>query len=726
MKGGAWKNSEDEILKAAVMKYGKTEWARVASLLPRKSAKHCKARWEEWLDPRIKKTEWTREEDEKLMHLAKVLAGQWRTISSMMDRTAFQCCERYEKLLDLASREEGEDSEDEDDPRLLRSGEIDPHPESRPARPDPVDMDEDEIGMIQEARARLANTQGKKAKRKMREKEMELNRRLASNQKRREMRAAGIDYRRTRLQKKGEIDWNMEVPFQKEIPAGYYDISNEVRDTSINKHFTTEKMMVIEHNERKAEEERRRKKDIQRFNRMTESNLPEAMMQLNRLDGQAGVARKRAKLSLPAPVVSEAEINAIINSNEANEAVAASRDGSLTSNLLTPAATPLTALRTPLARDVVMEEAKNQLALQATPTPLQAGNAEGATTRRLLAGTGFEGMTPATGAVQTPATPFTPATPGLLQSASKKPSRVDREEMRSQFAALPAPQNEYGVSVPEEEETEAAAPEEAEDVEAIERQIREEEEAMEKEELARRSEVLKRGLPRGNVLGARFVVGSAGVEKELKEEVNRIVAYEDFKYPSAESTRKYTEEVTLAPLAREDRLAAEVLVMEEEGDLKAAQAAQQENTEENSEEAFWRLWLAGEADLVYDPAAKEVVHASELTEEEKVECYRHAFSCLQKLITKQTKLVQKSEKKLNLVLGGYLARQKNLVSRLNELHRDVDMSRINYLCFSKLAAQEQKMLTMRLKDAKERMKKEKERHAALQKRYKTLLMQIRS
>ena len=216
--------------------------------------------------------------------------------------------------------------------------------------------------------------------------------------------------------------------------------------------------------------------------------------------------------------------------------------------------------------------------------------------------------------VETPATPFTPATPGLLQSASKKPSRVDREEMRSQFAALPAPQNEYGVSVPEEEEVEAAAPEEAEDVEAIERQIRAEEEAMEKEELARRSEVLKRGLPRGNVLGARFVMGSAGVEKELKEEVNRIVAYEDFKYPSAESTRKYTEEVTLAPLAREDRLAAEVLVMEEEGDLKAAQAAQQENTEENSEEAFWRLWLAGEADLVYDPAAKEVVHASELTE----------------------------------------------------------------------------------------------------------------
>ncbi len=39
IKGGVWKNSEDEILKAAVMKYGLNQWARVGSLLPRKTAK---------------------------------------------------------------------------------------------------------------------------------------------------------------------------------------------------------------------------------------------------------------------------------------------------------------------------------------------------------------------------------------------------------------------------------------------------------------------------------------------------------------------------------------------------------------------------------------------------------------------------------------------------------------------------------------------------------------
>ena len=55
-KGGIWKNSEDEILKAAVMKYGKNQWARVSSLLVRKTAKQCKARWYERLDPSIRKT----------------------------------------------------------------------------------------------------------------------------------------------------------------------------------------------------------------------------------------------------------------------------------------------------------------------------------------------------------------------------------------------------------------------------------------------------------------------------------------------------------------------------------------------------------------------------------------------------------------------------------------------------------------------------------------------
>jgi hypothetical protein len=46
--------------------------------------------------------------------------------------------------------------------------------------------------MLSEARARLANTQGKKAKRKARERQLEEARRLAALQKKRELKAAGI------------------------------------------------------------------------------------------------------------------------------------------------------------------------------------------------------------------------------------------------------------------------------------------------------------------------------------------------------------------------------------------------------------------------------------------------------------------------------------------------------------------------------------------------------
>jgi pre-mRNA-splicing factor CDC5/CEF1 len=85
------------------MKYGLNQWARVSSLLVRKSPKQCKQRWYEWLDPQVRKTPWTREEEEKLLHLAKIMPTQWRTIAGCLEgRTANQCLAHYEKLLDQA------------------------------------------------------------------------------------------------------------------------------------------------------------------------------------------------------------------------------------------------------------------------------------------------------------------------------------------------------------------------------------------------------------------------------------------------------------------------------------------------------------------------------------------------------------------------------------------------------------------------------------------------
>jgi pre-mRNA-splicing factor CDC5/CEF1 len=139
------------------------------------------------------------------LHLAKLMPTQWRTIAPIVGRTPAQCLERYQRLLDEAESLNDRNNElgltgsmgpesgpSADDVRKLRPGEVDPEPESKPARPDPVDMDEDEKEMLSEARARLANTQGKKAKRKARERQLEEARRLTALQKRRELKAAGI------------------------------------------------------------------------------------------------------------------------------------------------------------------------------------------------------------------------------------------------------------------------------------------------------------------------------------------------------------------------------------------------------------------------------------------------------------------------------------------------------------------------------------------------------
>ena len=304
IKGGIWKNTEDEILKAAVMKYGKNQWARVASLLNRKSAKQCKARWYEWLDPSIKKTEWNREEEEKLLHLAKLMPNQWRTIAPIVGRTAGQCMEHYERLLDQA--QEGAVAEGEepvDDPRRLRPGEIDPAPETKPARPDPIDMDEDEKEMLSEARARLANTKGKKAKRKARERQLEESRRLAMLQKRRELKAAGIESKLGGSRKRKYIDYAKEIPFQKVVPAGFYDAGEEnaiarQRRGALDPKVQGMELSKMEGRHEKEEEEKERARDKKRLKQLFKMNAPQVIAQISSLNDPAAIMRRNG-LNLP-------------------------------------------------------------------------------------------------------------------------------------------------------------------------------------------------------------------------------------------------------------------------------------------------------------------------------------------------------------------------------------------------------------------------------------------
>ncbi|CAL8079438.1 unnamed protein product [Orchesella dallaii] len=538
IKGGVWRNTEDEILKAAVMKYGKNQWSRIASLLHRKSAKQCKARWFEWLDPSIKKTEWSREEDEKLLHLAKLMPTQWRTIAPIIGRTAAQCLERYEYLLDQAQKkEEGEEATE--DPRKLKPGEIDPNPETKPARPDPKDMDEDELEMLSEARARLANTQGKKAKRKAREKQLEEARRLAALQKRRELRMAGIEVKQKRP-KRRTIDYNREIPFEKTPASGFYDTSTESFDGE-GPNFQRLRQQQLDGELRKEKEEKDRRKDKEKMKQRKENDMPVTMM-------NDEPQRKRSKLVLPEPQISDIELEQVVKLGRASEAAkeAASESGTKASQTLlsdyslTNTSTVLRTPRTPAAAtDKILQEAQNIMALTNVDTPLKGG------LNTPLVDADFSGTAPKVDIAPTPntvlATPFrTPAqsentpfrgtpkvgkTPAAAAAAgvSATPIRdklsINPEDaessaygtkqymkelvssLKDQLTTLPVPKNNYEIFVPEDDlkEGEDATTDKSsriEDKEDIEKRNEAEKKKKRMEEFKKMSKAVQRDLPR--------------------------------------------------------------------------------------------------------------------------------------------------------------------------------------------------------------------------------------
>jgi hypothetical protein len=353
----------------------------------------------EWLDPAIKKTEWSREEEEKLLHLAKLFPAQWRTIAPMIGRTAGQCLTHYEKLLDAAQAKDGVVLDEANDPRKLKPGEIDPNAESKPARPDPIDMDEDEKEMLSEARARMANTVGKKAKRKARERQLEEARRLSVLQKRRELKAAGIVVMERKKKYKHHIDYNAEVPFERRAPAGFYAVDDE-KKMEKDPDFKVRSLQDYE-NRRKVEEAKLAREDKEKLKRKLKEDVPGALKDLNKF---AEPAAKRPKLLLPAPQVSDGELEKIVKVGlSSKEALAlAEDDETVTGQLLsdysqTPADTlPARTPRIPRTEDTILQEAQNLIALTNTQTPLLGGE------NTPMVNSNFDSVTPQRQVAQTP------------------------------------------------------------------------------------------------------------------------------------------------------------------------------------------------------------------------------------------------------------------------------------------------------------------------------------
>ncbi|KAG9473901.1 myb-related protein B isoform X2 [Eleutherodactylus coqui] len=96
-----WTHEEDETLRALVKKYGQGEWKHIASLMPTRTEQQCQHRWHRVLHPDRVKGPWTKEEDEKVIELVKKYGTKhWTLIAKQLrGRLGKQCRERWHNHL---------------------------------------------------------------------------------------------------------------------------------------------------------------------------------------------------------------------------------------------------------------------------------------------------------------------------------------------------------------------------------------------------------------------------------------------------------------------------------------------------------------------------------------------------------------------------------------------------------------------------------------------------
>ena len=316
--------------------------------------------------------------------------------------------------------------------------------------------------------------------------------------------------------RKRGVDYNAEIPFEKQPALGFYNTADEQYDP-FAPNFSQLRQQQLEGELRSVKEERERKKDKERLKQRKENEIPAALLQGDQ------PAAKRSKLVLPEPQISDRDLENVVKLGRASEAAqdAARESGNRVSDALLAdySITQSAALRTPRtpapATDKILQEAQNLMALTHCDTPLAGGaNAP-------LVNPDFGGAAPSSGALATPntllTTPFRtpkdapgiPGTPGMLSITSGTTPRtgaampgatplmrdklninledgegefsfyfLKRENSIFQFvseleqstkehltrglSSLPAPKNDFEIVVPEEEMEVEAPPGEGE------------------------------------------------------------------------------------------------------------------------------------------------------------------------------------------------------------------------------------------------------------------------
>ena len=200
--------------------------------------------------------------------------------------------------------------------------------------------------------------------------------------------------------------------------------SADMSKEAAGKDFEVVRLDAMEEKRRDAEEKEEMRRDRKKLRKMEKMN-PGQVVQMVSEANDPTTQRRRTDLSLPAPQVSDAELEDVLKVGAASIPDMGGGGSSATTALMGDyqdrAAAAPTPMRTPRAAagtDVVLQEARNLIALTAQQTPLLGGQ-----NPELKEGTGFEGSAPKSQRMMTPSSLGTPGPGGATPGPGGTPMR---------------------------------------------------------------------------------------------------------------------------------------------------------------------------------------------------------------------------------------------------------------------------------------------------------------
>lgn len=93
VKKSAWTADEDKLLIELYLKHG-PKWSAIARQILGRTDDACSKRYREALDPNLKKEDWTPEEDAKLIEVYHLIGGKWGQVGQSLQRSGLGCRNR--------------------------------------------------------------------------------------------------------------------------------------------------------------------------------------------------------------------------------------------------------------------------------------------------------------------------------------------------------------------------------------------------------------------------------------------------------------------------------------------------------------------------------------------------------------------------------------------------------------------------------------------------------